>query len=91
MRLHPHASTVKDHTFRFQAKSLFERRFPAQEDFAFCAHYAMPRQAARILQCPHNLARRTGEAGRARDITVGGDFAFWDAANGIADDVKHRS
>src|SRR5581483_6252062 len=86
---HPDAGAAKGDAFGFEAEALFESVFAGQGDFAAGADDAMPGKTAGGSQGPDYLTRATGETGGAGDVAIGGDFAFGDAANGVADDFEH--
>ena len=89
MLFHPHATPVKDHAFRFQPQALFQAVFAGKRDLAARPDYPMPGQPASGLERPNHLASATRKARRARDIAVGGYFAFRYFPNRVANNVKH--
>ena len=89
MRLHVDAAAMENHAFRFQPETLIERRFTAEQYLAPRADDAMPGQPPGILERPDHLPGRAGKASCARDIAVGGNFAFRYAADRVANDVEH--
>jgi len=86
---HPDTAAAEDDAFGFKTKALFESVFTRQRDFATGADYAMPGQAARGTQRPDDLTCATGEAGRAGDFAIGGNFSFGNSADRVADDFEH--
>lgn len=89
MFFHPHARSAEHDAFKFESETLFQAVFAGQRDLAARAYHAMPGQPARSAQRPDNLTGATGKTSRARHFAVGGDSAFGNFPNGVANDFQH--
>jgi hypothetical protein len=90
MLFHPNSRAVKHHAFRFQPEPLFEAVLAGKGNFSLGSYHAMPGQSTGCSsERPGHLASAAREARRARDIAVGGHFAFRNFANRIANNFEH--
>jgi hypothetical protein len=87
--VHPHPSSGERHAFVLQTQPLLEPVLAWQQDASASAHHALPGQSAGSMERPHHLPRGSGETGLAGHLSVGGNFAAWDFADGAADAVEH--
>jgi hypothetical protein len=88
MLVHPHTRSVEHHALRLESEALFEAVLARQRYFSIGSHNPMPRQPARrASERPDHLASATGKARRARDVAVGGNFAFGNLADCAANNV----
>ncbi len=88
--LHVNPRAAESNTFVFQPETLFHSRFAGEQDFAAGAYHALPGQTAGGMQCPGHLAGGAREAGRVRDVAVGGHLATRDTPD-LAQDVLEHS
>jgi hypothetical protein len=89
MLLHPDTGSMESDAFGFQAEALFQAIFARERDFAAGSDHSMPRQTACTPERPDHLTGTTGEAGRARDVAIGGDSAPGNFTNSIANYFQH--
>ncbi len=87
----PHTGSVEGDAFRLESQALFEAVFAWERNLPFRAYNTMPRQPTGPAQCPNHLTGAPGKASRSRDVAVGGYFALWNFANGVANNVQHGS
>lgn len=87
MRGHIDAEAVELDAFGLEAHALFEAGFAREQNFAVGADDAVPWESAGGgVESPGDLARGTGISGGVGDVSVGGDFSAWDAAD-LREDV----
>jgi len=73
--LHINAQSDELDAFLLEAHALFESGFAVQENLPICADDALPRNSARAVECPGDLAGGAGKSGGVGDVSVSGDLA----------------
>jgi hypothetical protein len=91
MRLHPHAPTAENYTFRLQTQPLLQSRLARQPDFSTCSQYPMPWQPTGAAQRPHHLPGSSGKSGGFCDIAICRHFTLRNLADRVANDAQHTA